>query len=501
MIGSGLFRKHFAIATISLFGFILLGSVFSRIIIGALISRHEAAQRIQFEKNEIGGPIDFMARLIDSFAPNDAVAGLKQLEKLTHSTPQPFQLEILDEKGNLLYGKEKSKFEKIAITKFPQNPYEVALLNDNTKNTKLSLAPPDFRPFPKNAIIRLKQNPARYLHFYDDSLDKGLFSPPAGMMPPGGPPGPILFFLTFGISILMVVFGIIFSLFVIFKSLQEHVKMADWVLSELKNGNLKARFPIQKNDEIGRGMQRFNSMADEIELLVEKLRRTEQSRKQLVQELAHDIRTPVAALKGTLEIIFENKVLEKGKFEELSSLAMKETEYIERLVQNLLLLAQVSEPNYRTIQRSVDIVSLIEEEAGALSTRFPETKLIRQFNEQAEIFVAGDIHLLRRLMRNALENAFSFAATEVTIKISTEAGTVKVFVSDNGPGFSQEALENFGERRSQRRFEGGKDGRLSMGLGSVIMKTVTIEHRGKIVANNKMGESGAILMIELPTVK
>src|SRR5262249_45941559 len=153
--------------------------------------------------------------------------------------------------------------------------------------------------------------------------------------------------------IIMVLVGIAVALLMIFRSLRDHVVSADHVISELQRGNLKARFPIERLDEIGAAKMRFNAMADEIERLVERLRSAESSRNNLLQELAHDLRTPVASLQSILESVFSMAKMEPD-VAELAELARKEVEYMGHLVEDLLLLAQLSEPSYRPNTQAVD---------------------------------------------------------------------------------------------------------------------------------------------------
>ena len=162
-------------------------------------------------------------------------------------------------------------------------------------------------------------------------------------------------------------------MFILFRSLRESVVLADSVLADLQGGNLKARFPVRSKDEIGRVMSRFNRMADEIERLVEQIRGVEKSRMALLQELAHDLRTPVASLKNLLETLDAYQLSEAKKSGEkdpvgveLVTLAIKEVEYFERLVEDLLVLAQVSEPRYRSGKDQVLFNELLEDEADGV---------------------------------------------------------------------------------------------------------------------------------------
>ena len=120
-----------------------------------------------------------------------------------------------------------------------------------------------------------------------------------------------------------------------------------------EKGNLKARFPIVRMDEIGQTMLRFNHMADEIEHLVERMKTVEASRASLLQELAHDLRTPVASLKNLIETVAtKDASMQPALRVELMELALSECEYFERLVEDLLVIAQVKGSPFFNIPRA-----------------------------------------------------------------------------------------------------------------------------------------------------
>ena len=279
--------------------------------------------------------------------------------------------------------------------------------------------------------------------------------------------------------------------------------LADNVIAELQRGNLKARFPIRRMDEFGQAMVRFNKMADEIERLVERLHRVERSRVSLLQDLAHDLRTPIASMKNLLVTIEKkNQEVDQKVRQELIFLSRREAEYFERLVEDLLTLAQMSEPSYQGDQKTVSLVQIMDEASESVFGHgdVNEKRFEIKGNPGSDKFeVLGDAHLIRRLFRNALENARAFARTGVTVAFENSPTDefISVFVRDDGPGFSEEALKGFGERRISRAVERLKGGRVSVGLGSVIMKTTAEIHRGKLRATNRESSSGAILGAEI----
>lgn len=492
MIRSALFRKHFAIAALSVLGFAFLGSLGTQFVVHRLISQVEREHERGAEKDR-PDPATFFARLIDSISPDNPEAGMRKLEQIFEKSFSPMRFALLDAAGKQLY-----QFKNPELPPLPEIPAEPYVAVPSGK--KEEMRGPGPRGL-RSGFIRLASSKPAILYFE-------MLPPPGGPMrakvfgghPPGPefrrPPGPPrFFFFPFLVSVAMILCGISFALYLIFRSLREHVATADHVISELQAGNLKARFPIRKNDEIGRAMERFNLMASEIEKLVEKLRSSEQSRNFLLQELTHDLRTPVASLRNLLDTIFSAQPMKPG-LEELADLSLKEVDYVSRLVEDLLLLAQVSEPKYKAAAKPLDLVPLLEEEGEALALRFGGKIQLSLKGGFPELLIPGDERLMKRLVRNALENAFSFARSRVEIAIAREGESVRITVADDGPGFSAEALQQFGERRSQRMVA-QQQGRLSLGLGSVIMKTITKLHRGSIVAANRP-EGGGMVEILLP---
>lgn len=472
MITSKLFRTHFAIAAVSIFGCVFVGSWTLSFVVQSIEALHEREHQRQRQ------PALLYANFIEEMGPEDALLGYRHLTRL-QGPNDPIKFSLLDEKGRLL-----SEGETPPLFPLPDKVH-VSQDVDTSPPAKpgFSLWPAPPPPPAPYTVMRLKYEPARYLlmKFRARSERRGQqFFP--------------LFLLVMSI---MVLVGIAGALLMIFRSLREHVVAADHVITELHRGNLKARFPVARKDEIGSAMMRFNAMADEIERLVERLRSAESSRNNLLQELAHDLRTPVASLQSILESVFSAAVMEPD-VAELAELARKEVDYMGHLVEDLLLLAQLSEPSYRPNRKAVDFLALLEEESDSIALRKDGIALEKDFRV-TEMLLGGDEHLFRRLVRNSLENAFSYAKKRVKVSAElTDAGVLRVAIQDDGPGFDADALAKFGERRGQRMIKKSQGGRLSLGLGSVIMKSVLTLHRGELRARNAPG-GGALVEFELPS--
>jgi signal transduction histidine kinase len=324
-------------------------------------------------------------------------------------------------------------------------------------------------------------------------------------MPPGPPPPfaprggdwigmPIVPFLGMLIAVLLAS-GV--SLILIYRSFRDKAELAKEVLGRMQQGDLKARFPISKWDEASQIFVLYNQMADEIERLVARLEQNEKTRVALLQELAHDLRTPVSSLRNVIETIkFDEKLLPEKTKEELKEVALHETEYLSRLVEDLLFLALMLEPKYKAESEEVSIRDLLVNQMNAVTPAYPniQCELIEAANGDTRSL--GTPHLLRRLFRNALENACSFARSKVTVTICETNGRLTVIIQDDGPGLSEPALEMFGKKKTSTRYQTGGEGRLSIGLGSVIMQTIATAHSGQAAIRN-LTENGKIRGAEL----
>ncbi|MBK8202676.1 MAG: HAMP domain-containing histidine kinase [Bdellovibrionales bacterium] len=495
MIGVKIYHKYFLLAFSLLAIFVVLGVLFT-----SFLARLMSPNRELF-------PGVMIARTVDKINPNDKVESLKEFLAWHTNLPRP-QLTLIDQSGNILFTNMlhlKLDWRKI---KKPEVEYGHLILEnlEEENSHPPPLLPGLFEPAgPRGGpsgptggdgeymLIRLANAPPQFL----------LAGPPSS----AGSPPPLLPLLSILSLVCSLILGIGATIAITYSRVRKGIGIADEVITELQNGNLKARFPIHRKDEFGQAMIRFNFMASEIEKLVINVRDVEQARKKLLQELAHDLRTPMASLKSMVETLhLKNHKLEAQVQEELLSLSLKEIDYLGRLVEDLLFLAQVQEPNYQRDQQSFNLAEILLEEIEDCQLRSihqGQKITIKSDREQVPIFFAGDPYLIRRLFRNALENSFSFAKKEIRITFKTHLeNRVYLSIEDDGPGLSEEGLASFGYRRMTRKLDLLPNGRVSVGLGSVVMRAICEAYRGTIGIANRYDSDkrvvGAKVEIVLP---
>ncbi len=320
-----------------------------------------------------------------------------------------------------------------------------------------------------------------------------------GGLPPPPPrhKGPM--FKIMAVQLLAILLAVGSTILIILLHFKGRTKEINRVINQIKNGDLKARMPLGDQDEFGLAMGKFNEMADEIESLVNKLRKTEATRRVLLSELAHDIRTPLASANNLIEILKSHKSekLMQEQRNELLELSSNEINYIAKLVEDLLFLGKIEEPGYKKVDTQIRIKDIIENISNQLKLEY--TQLNFEINSPQDLNLQMDTVLTHRLMRNALANAASFAKSKVLVNIEQVNDRVLIKVIDDGPGVSPELEQTFGYKKFSRAQINAPDGsdRISIGLGAVIMRSIAENYGGQVRIFKNPKELGSTLIIEL----
>lgn len=361
-------------------------------------------------------------------------------------------------------------------------PIEWKILNVPKKIHGIEMNEEKFGIKPKTFVVKLDTTPVTYLISHNE---RTLFQ------------GPYLLIQgthTFATAALAVFLALSISFYYMRRKSSEARK----VLGRLESGDLKARFEIKRFDEFGNLIGDFNRMANEIERLVMRLRETEISRSNLLQELGHDLRTPLTSLSTAFETIKEHhELLSSEERVELFAMIGTDIRYFKDLLDKLTLVATIDGPHYKSSTEKINLTSLLEEEV--LSRQIAAGKELNwKFVscDEDHPLILGDSHLITRLFRNAFDNASRYAVNSITVKVNDQRDRVEILIMDDGPGLSEESLQSFGKRRERRQRKDEHD--FSLGLGSVIMKTIAQVHGGSVEMINLLSHgqiNGACLRV------
>lgn len=227
-------------------------------------------------------------------------------------------------------------------------------------------------------------------------------------------------------------------------------------VEELGAGELGARVRVEGRDEVSDLARSFNEAAERIEALVTAQRR-------LLAGASHELRSPLARLRLALELMASDP--QPAHLEE----AAADIAELDALIEDLLTAARLQSGEARPARDPVDLLALLTEEAqrvGARTTGEPRV-------------LEGDARLLRRLIRNLLENARRHAGgTGIDAVLEARPGGARLVVADRGPGVAEDERERVFEPfyRTAGHSASGDGG---VGLGLALVREIARHHGGE----------------------
>ena len=236
-------------------------------------------------------------------------------------------------------------------------------------------------------------------------------------------------------------------------------------------GDLGTRAEVAGEDEIGRLALSFNDMAAQVEATVTALKR-------FVSDAAHQLGTPLTALRTDLEML-QDTAADEGDRRRLDR-ALSQEQRLEELGRGLLQLSRLESPDASRPGRPLDLVGLIETTADAVSSRAEQAGLdLEVAAPDAPVMVVADPEQLRTAAENLLDNAIKFTPPggHVRCGVCAEDGSALIWVSDDGPGISAADRERVFERFYRAH---GTAARPGSGLGLAIVRAAAMASGGSV---------------------
>jgi heavy metal sensor kinase len=263
--------------------------------------------------------------------------------------------------------------------------------------------------------------------------------------------------------------------------------------ARLRPNRMEERLAIrQTDDELDRLSATVNQFLDRIAVYLSQSNN-------LLANSAHELRTPLAAIRSSIEVAGSGNRTPQ-EYQELLSEVIGECASLERLVNQLLLLAETDSELIRAHSEQVDLSGLVERCAEMFSAvaEARQVKLVSAVDPN--IAVMGFGNHLRQVINNLLDNAIKFTQPGGTVRVSLfrEAGSSILRVADTGSGIPASDLPHIFERffrgdRSRQRIEQTT----GTGLGLSICQAIVAAHRGRIFVDTHEGV-GTTMTVQLP---
>jgi len=255
-------------------------------------------------------------------------------------------------------------------------------------------------------------------------------------------------------------------------------------VAEISMGALDRRVPEPATtDEIGRLARTMNEMLG-------RLRASAARQRQFVSDASHELRSPLAGMRAELEVALAHG--QDADWPQTAGDVLEDLGRVQRLVDQLLVLARLDEGVPIAGDRTVDLDELVLREARRARER---NGLVVDVREVSAGRVRGDPDRLRQVVRNLVDNAARHARSRVTLGLQAQAGSAVLTVADDGPGIPPSERERIFERFT-RLDEARATDRGGYGLGLAITREIVAAHGGTVEAEG--APVGARLVVRLP---
>lgn len=285
----------------------------------------------------------------------------------------------------------------------------------------------------------------------------------------------------------------------VFKKIKDPLNLLVYGVNEIGKGNLDYSADYTENDEFRMVFEAFNDMTKRLKASVEQTRKNEESRKELMAGISHDIRSPLTSIKAYVEGLLDGI----AKTEEIRlnylRIIKKKAEDIERLVSQIFTFSKLDLDEYPMKMEMVALDKEIENIVENYSTEYREKGLEISVNNLNKCVVEIDREQFLRVMLNIIDNSLKYKNGEIghlSIDLEKNENSCKIVMADDGIGVPQSSLNKLFDvfYRTDDARENPSGG---SGLGLAITAKIIERLKGSIKAEK--GEKGGLtIIITLP---
>ncbi len=282
--------------------------------------------------------------------------------------------------------------------------------------------------------------------------------------------------------ILIFVIVIFIMLFISFlKKLNNICK----VLDEVSDGNLNQRIRLQNNiKSLSTLSIKVNSVIEEFQKVYEKNKRNEESRKRMISNMSHDLRTPLTSMLGYMELILDDNIdaTELNKREEYLKIVYNKGNYLYNLMEEFFELSKLDSNDINLEIKEINVSEIIRQNIIGFFYEIKKLNIQPQINlPEDDVYALGDERALNRILTNLINNSIKYGlkGTVIGISLINQKDKISVEVYDNGAGIPENEINYIFDRlytvEKSRRIN-----TRSSGIGLAIVKKLVKALNGTI---------------------
>jgi two-component system OmpR family sensor kinase len=260
--------------------------------------------------------------------------------------------------------------------------------------------------------------------------------------------------------------------------------------------NLEERLAeLDPRNELGRLVQSFNG-------LLSRLQASFQTQRRFMADASHELRTPVAIIRGESEVALSNEMRTADEYRESLAIVQDEGKRLARIVEDLFTLARADAGQYPIETSNMYLDETVAHCIRSVDSLATQRGLKVDYETSAhELFFTGDEGLLERMTLNILDNAIKYTPRggSIRVRLDRNGSSCKLAIADTGKGIPPELQPRIFERFFQANQTRSRDveRNRSAGLGLAIARWIAELHGGNLTLD-KSDQSGSTFVISLP---
>jgi signal transduction histidine kinase len=273
-------------------------------------------------------------------------------------------------------------------------------------------------------------------------------------------------------------------------------------IEQLAEGNWKVEIPSSGHDEFSRLGKLLNWLGQRLQDVEDEKKEIDQTRRDLIAWISHDLRTPLTAIQASLEAVADDIVTEPMQVKDYVQTSLGEIEHLKFLIDDLFALAQLDTGHASLKLAYASISDLISDTVSSLNAH----AMRRSINIHGEIqvdlpplYIAPD--KIQRVLYNLMDNAIRHTpeAGDITVRAAQKGGEVQVVVHNTGDAIASQHLPHVFEKfyRGEQARQKDADGHRGAGLGLAIARGFVEAHGGRIWVESAAGK-GTAFQFTLP---
>ncbi len=311
------------------------------------------------------------------------------------------------------------------------------------------------------------------------------------------------YILSLGLKSMMItLIGVAIISLIALGFITRNMRKIIFVIRNFKNGNLDQRIKLKGKGELSEFADSFNEMADTIVRNIEDMKTMDNLRRELVANVSHDLRTPLAAVQGYIEtILLKSESLSEEDRKKYMHTILSSTERLKKLVEELFELSKLEARETKPKPEAFSIAELVQDVQQKNQIIAESKKIDLKLNFPYDLpLVYADIGMMEKVLQNLIDNAIKFtpASGSVTIRLQNFGDKIITYVKDSGSGIRKDDLKYIFDR--YHKADNKSSSNEGLGLGLAIVKKILEIHNIEINVESKEGE-GTTFSFEIDVYK